>query len=192
MSVIADLRAATWQSHQRLEKRMDVAERFGQLEAYRAHLQRMYGFCASLEAQCDALQLEQALSDYAQRRKCALIERDLLALGAAPGQCLQLPHCRSLGACTEPAAALGSLYVLEGATLGGRTLLPLVRARLGFTAERGAAFLASYGDAVDAMWRRFSSALDAWCTQPGRTACATNAAVATFAALEGWLCGSCA
>lgn len=189
MSTIAGLRAATWQAHQRLEKRLNVAERFGHLDGYRVHLRRMHGFCAALEARCDAAGIEQALGDYAQRRKRPLIERDLLSLGEAPEQCRALPVCSHLPACVDPAAALGCLYVLEGATLGGRTLLPMVSSRLGLSAAHGAAFLASYGDQVAAMWRRFGAALDAWCASPERGARAATAAQVTFLALERWLCG---
>jgi heme oxygenase len=85
---------------------------------------------------------------------------------------------------------LGCLYVLEGATLGGRTLLPLVQARLGFTANNGAAFLASYDEDVAPMWRSFGVALDTWCDAAERRDRATRAAVATFTSLHEWLCGT--
>jgi heme oxygenase len=77
---------------------------------------------------------------------------------------------------------------MEGATLGGRTLLPLVRSRLGLTAEHGAAFLASYGENITSMWQTFAAALDAWCSIPQRQASAAAAAVGTFDALSDWLC----
>jgi len=47
----------------------------------------------------------------------------------------------ALPACEDTASAFGCAYVLEGATLGGRTLLPLVEARLGLTAASGAEVL---------------------------------------------------
>jgi heme oxygenase len=192
MSAIAGLRAATWHSHQRLEKRLDIKHRFSDLTAYREHLQAMYGFCAGLERRLERDALAAVLSDYRQRRKLPLLRRDLLALGLGSAALARLPSCETLPACAEPAEALGCLYVLEGATLGGRTLLPMVQAKLGLTADSGAAFLASYGDEVTLMWRRFGSALDAWCAPPDRSARATEAAVATFGSLEHWLCGEAA
>ena len=77
MSTIAGLRAATWHAHQRLEKRLNVAERFGHLDGYRAHLRRMHGFCAALEARCDAADIEQALGF---RGRYEMIHRDDLVL----------------------------------------------------------------------------------------------------------------
>ena len=65
----------------------------------------------------------------------------------------------------------------------------LCETRLGLSAQPGAAFLASYGEDVASMWRGFGAALDAWCKVPERTAAAARTAVATFDALEAWLCG---
>jgi heme oxygenase len=190
MTAIAQLRSATWSSHQRLEKRLDVKARFSSVSAYRAHLERMWGFCAGLEQRLSRHVLGDALTDYDSRRKLPLLARDLEALGVAPDSLRQLPRCEAIPACPDVASAFGCLYVLEGATLGGRTLLPLVQERLGLSAAHGAAFLASYGAEVAAMWQRFGATLDAWCCTPERQARAAAAAVATFDALQEWLCGS--
>ena len=189
MSALAGMRTATWPTHQRLEKRLDIKARFTVHSAYRAHLERMWGFCATLERRLDAATFGAALEDYDSRRKLPLITRDLVALGAEAAAVGGLPCCESLPVCEDTASAFGCAYVLEGATLGGRTLLPLVETRLGLTAQSGAAFLASYGEDVLAKWRTFGAALDAWCEGPERHARAAAAAVATFDALETWLLG---
>jgi heme oxygenase len=88
------------------------------------------------------------------------------------------------------AAAFGCAYVLEGATLGGRTMLPLVETRLHLTAQHGAAYLASYGADVSRRWAEFGTALNAWCHEPLRRASTVQAATRTFDALTEWLCGS--
>jgi len=188
MSAIAELRAATWPIHQRLEKRLDVKHRFSLLASYRTYLESMWGFCDALERRAAKALVADALGDYESRRKLPLLTQDLLALGASADDLQRLPRCETLPECEEPAAALGCLYVIEGATLGGQTLLPLVHKRLGLDAANGAAFLASYGDEVGPMWRAFGAALDAWCAAPERRARAAAAAVRTFGALEQWLC----
>ncbi len=187
-SAIAELRAATWPSHQRLEKRLDVKTRFNSLPSYRAHLERLWGFCAALEERIEPHLSGVALPDFESRRKLPLLTRDLCTLGADADLLQSLARCGHLPECHEPAASLGCAYVMEGATLGGRTLLPLVRTRLGLTAEHGAAFLASYGEDVTSMWQTFGAALDAWCAIPQRRASAAAAAVKTFDALSDWLC----
>jgi heme oxygenase len=189
MSAITQLRAATWSAHQRLERRIDVKTRFSSLPTYRVHLERMWGFCAGIEARTGRQVFGDALTDYDARRKLPLLERDLVALGDGRESVPRLPRCDTLPACPDTASAFGCLYVLEGATLGGRTLLPVVQEKLGLTAGTGAAFLASYGADVTAMWQRFGAALDAWCCLPERQVRASEAAVATFEALQDWLCG---
>jgi heme oxygenase (biliverdin-IX-beta and delta-forming) len=190
MSAIAALRSATWPSHQRLEKRLDVKARFTRLHAYRAHLERMWGFCAAVEHPLRTESFGGLLPDYESRRKLPLLTEDLLALGAGADFVASLPRCAAWLDSPDPAAAFGCVYVLEGATLGGRTLLPLVESRLGLTSGHGAAFLSSYGDEVTGMWRGFGHALDAWCCTAQRQSSAEQAAVATFDALDGWLCGA--
>jgi heme oxygenase len=159
MSTIADLRAATWPSHQKLEQRLDIKTRFSSLPAYRAHLERMWGFCAMLEPLVEPL-VRDALADFESRRKLPLLTRDLIATGSDP----------------------------DSATLGGRTILPRVERAMGLAPTHGAEFLASYGDRVAFMWRTFGSALDAWCVDSDRSAQARAAAVATFDGLADWLC----
>ena len=192
MSAIAGLRVATWASHQKLEKRLNIKARFSDLDSYRSHLQQMWGFCAGLEQHLGPDSFDQALDDYDSRRKLPLLTQDLLSLGVSDATVACLARCDSLPDCTDPAAAFGCAYVLEGATLGGRMLLPLAEERLGLTPTQGAAFLASYGERVTPMWRLFGTALDAWCSSPPRQARAAVAAVSTFDALDAWLCGRAA
>jgi heme oxygenase len=189
MSTIADLRAATWPSHQKLEQRLDIKTRFSSLSAYRIHLERMWGFCAMLESLVEPL-VRDALRDFESRRKLPLLTRDLIATGSDPESVEKLPRMMPVPACRDTAGGFGCLYVLEGATLGGRTLLPRVERTLGLAPTRGAEFLASYGERVALMWRAFGSALDAWCVDPARSARARTAAVATFDCLADWLCRS--
>jgi heme oxygenase len=189
VSAMAALRLACWPVHQRLEKRLDIKTRFGSIAPYRAHLAQMWGFCAGLERGALPPAFEQVLTDYPVRRKLYLLTQDLTVLGLDTNCITGLDRCE-LGACADVAAAFGSVYVLEGATLGGQTLLPLVAREIGVTAGHGASFLASYGADVVPMWQRFGAAVDAWCCDPGRRASATQAALRTFETLEAWLCGT--
>ena len=166
---MSDLRAATWPSHQRLEKRIDLKATFATTSSYRAHTERMWGFYVPLEAASPRGVFGDWLTDYATRHKAPLLERDILALGADPSVFAVLPRCPFTPACNDPQAAFGCAYVLEGATLGGRTLMPMVETRLGLNATHGAAFLGSYGNAVDDMWRSFGRALDLCCSAGEQT-----------------------
>jgi len=190
MSAILQLRAATWSSHQRLEKRIDFKARLETVSAYRSHIERMWGFHVAVEPRLTSGGIRDCLPDLDVRRKLPLLERDLEALGSDRSSIPLLPRCQSIPDCDDPASAFGCAYVLEGATLGGRSLLPLVEKRLGLTAEFGATYLASYGDAVDERWRAFGAALDRYCALDQYRARAAEAAAATFSVLEDWLCGA--
>jgi heme oxygenase len=109
MSAIAALRAATWSSHQRLEKRRSVKARFSDAIAYRAHLESMWGFCAPLDQLLTGEMVSEALSDCALRRTLPSLTGDLLALGARGESVACLPRCADLPMCADPAAALGCL-----------------------------------------------------------------------------------
>jgi heme oxygenase len=157
------------------------------VRSYRAHLEATWGFYAALEAQLSHESFGGGLPDYERRRKLPLLAADLQALGATEAQILALERCPALPACNDPASAFGCLYVIEGATLGGQTLAPLVQQRLGMAAG-GVRFLSSYGADVMPMWRTFLMSLEAFCALPEQQAGTTRAAVETFAILEHWLC----
>lgn len=186
---MAALRAATWPAHQRLERAVDVKQRFSSLVGYREHLGKMWGYCAGLERQLTRGFFGDALPDYESRRKLPLLARDLEALGA---DSRALPVCPGLPVCADRTIAFGCLYVLEGSTLGARVLLPIVTRELQLDAAHGAVYLESYGAGTAERWAVFGAALDAWCATPARRAAATAAAIASFGVLQAWLTESTA
>jgi heme oxygenase len=108
--------------------------------------------------------------------KTRWLTADILAMGAAP------PIAGSgCAAITSEAQALGTLYVLEGGTLG----LQIVRKRLrshGNHRDTASRFLRGYGDATAAHWREFVERLEALPSEVWPLA--LDAACATFAAFH--------
>jgi heme oxygenase len=80
----------------------------------------------------------------------------------------------------EPAGAIGALYVLEGARLGGKLLARKVEAHLGLTAEHGATYLNGDGADTGRRWRQFLVALEDRLVSSDDRARAVAAARATF------------
>jgi heme oxygenase len=115
--------------------------------------------------------------------------RDLAALElpqddtdtAIRASALAAQHGLRLG---SPAAAIGSLYVIEGSALGGQVLTPKLLATQGLTPEHGAAYFHGFGARTGAMWREFRqlAQVEAGNDDDDRAA-ACEAAVATFRAL---------
>lgn len=180
-SAMRALKEATWDIHAGLEKRLAVKDRFADLASYREHLGRLWAFYSAAEIEWSEY-LEQSLGDFSQRRKAPLLVRDIESLGGLQLQEAAIPKF------TDIASALGGFYVLEGATLGGQQLLPLAQSRLGVTPQRGASYLASYGQDIRLMWQKFGAAVDHYCQTDERQGLAINAARATFLAMEDLLC----
>jgi heme oxygenase len=182
-SLLARLKSETRRAHDEIEVTVDVAASFSSIGRYRGLLERFYGFHASWDRRMEA-----ALDDpgfAAPRRKLPLLVRDLEALGER-ASIPSLPVCADIPPMSNRAAALGSMYVLEGSTLGGTLLAKAAERRLKVTATTGCAYFRSYGPDVGLMWKRFGAYAEA-AVPPRDHLAAVDAALATFATLQSWL-----
>ncbi len=186
--VIAALRSGTADLHRRVERQLEFLVRAPQLEAYVGVLRGFFGYYPAIEDELAALAgcLPPALGLEA-RRKSGHLARDLIALGADESALREVPRCPETPSLLDPARALGCMYVLEGATLGGRIIARVTGPSLGLDASRGGSFFHSYGEHVDAMWASFLGVLDATCADAGSIDGAVGAARETFATLGRWL-----
>ncbi|MEQ8663054.1 MAG: biliverdin-producing heme oxygenase, partial [Gammaproteobacteria bacterium] len=159
------------------------------LPAYAAVLTCMTAFYAPLERRIHAMPaLAARVPALAARRKLPLLARDLRALrerGVAVRAAGRVPPTLVPDLADVP-SALGCLYVLEGATLGGRVIAPHLERHLGLTARDGAAFHRGYGDDTGRMWRALQGALRAAATDASARTAMVAAANATFTGLAAW------
>jgi heme oxygenase len=125
--------------------------------------------------------------DFQQRIKAQWLRADLTSLGVPEEEIAALPQLGSWPSLVSPADAMGALYVLEGATLGGRMILSQLTPELGVTAQCGAQFFASYGVETGAKWRDFLAALAPFGEMTYEAARVEQAAQATFACFLGWV-----
>jgi heme oxygenase len=86
-----------------------------------------------------------------------------------------------------PEAVLGSMYVVEGSTLGGAVIARQVEKRLGFTAETGCAYFRSYGRNVAVMWKSLGAKL-LEASSPEADDVIVESAQKTFTVMHDWLC----
>ena len=145
------------------------------LVGYATVLRRMLDVLGPLEAALDDVLAAAALPwvdpaiDWRARHKAPLLARDLAALaarGVVPAADDASGTAAWRGEHTpwpdDGAAAVGALYVLEGATLGGQVVLRRVAPRLGLVEATGAAFYTGYGARTGAMWQSFAATVAAW------------------------------
>jgi heme oxygenase (biliverdin-IX-beta and delta-forming) len=98
-----------------------------------------------------------------------------------------LPQCRPLMSLPAPEAVLGSMYVVEGSTLGGTIIAHEVERRLGLNAETGCAYFRSYGRETAAMWKSFGAVL-LEASSPEADDIIVASAQKTFDVMHHWLC----
>lgn len=190
--ILTTLKDQTRHLHEQIEKTVDLEARLGSVDGYVGLLARFHGFYAPIEARLVAIDGYGAIGlDLTQRLKAALLSADLRALGLSQAEVEALPRCARLPSVPGIAEALGCLYVLEGATLGGQIVKRMVASRLGLAPGRGCSFFGSYGEDVGLMWKDFRAILGQYAAQhPGAEKRVVAAAADTFNELNAWVAGA--
>jgi heme oxygenase len=184
--VLRRLRTGTAAEHAAVERTLGLLDPELRPDRLGTVLTRLHGFWLAAEAGLDEWATDH-LADagavgWASRRRAHLFHSDLRALGR-PGAA-DVPVLPPVGGTDD---ALGRLYVLEGATLGGvfidRHLAGLPR----LAGVRLQAF-SPYGTDTGAMWHAFRRATRDRVAAGGDAARIVAVARTTFGALAAW-CG---
>jgi heme oxygenase len=178
------LKAETHTRHIAIEQALDLMSAALTLPTYREILQRFYGFYQPAEECLHVIAAAGLGLDVEARWKAPLLAADLRALGIEVPE--RLPRCGALPALSTRAEAFGCLYVLEGATLGGRFIHQHVSQVLGLTVESGARFFFGYGQESGPMWRAFGAAVTDFATTEALQDIILRAAAETFDRLHHW------
>ncbi|MCR5876329.1 biliverdin-producing heme oxygenase [Phenylobacterium sp. J426] len=178
------LRRETADAHHRLETRLDLLCRPVDRQRFVHVLHRFLGFHTVWECAVRRHAGLRAFTD--ARTRLPHLRRDLVALGCDPAELDQLPLCLAAGelaACE--ASALGSIYVMEGSTLGGQ-LIGRALTEVDWLPDGGLAYFNPYGRETGAMWRAFHAFADARLPAQAHGA-AVAGARRTFEVLEAWV-----
>jgi heme oxygenase len=121
-----------------------------------------------------------------ERRRARFAREDLAWLRATHGlaPCLDGEGPALAVPLGDLAQALGSLYVIEGSTLGARVIAPRLEASLGVVAGHGARYFNGFGDDAISVWRDFRECAErelGGAVEPTDSAC--QSARRTFASL---------
>ena len=158
-SLFARLKSDTERQHREIEGLIDPMKNFASLVAYKAHLLKSWTFYRSMEADLASLDWSAVGIEYASRRKTQLLEHDLKVLGVPPNPA---EHRKPMLERTTLDFAIGCLYVLEGATLGGQ-IISRHLAKLGIGPENGCLFFSGYGAKTGEMWKSFQVSATHYC-----------------------------
>lgn len=185
MSILAVLREQTRTEHQAIEQTLGLMSDTLTGAEYRRTLERFYGFWLPVEARLrQAHGLDAIGIDLTAREKTPLLALDLLALDVEAPSGARL--CGELPQVGSAAAALGCLYVIEGASLGGQVISRHLRARLDITPATGGRFFHGYGERTGEMWRAFGAVVSGFSLTDTAQAEMVEAAIATFRLLREW------
>lgn len=176
------LRESTQDAHQRLESALGSLNEKASQERILRLLGRFYGFHAAWEPALEAVMPRLLVLP---RRRLALLQSDLERLGGGADQVSSLPDSQAVQAlCSDQAAAAGSLYVLEGSTLGGQLITRALKQTIWYPAD-GLRYFDPYGTATGQRWKETVSYLDS--LPPAWARRAVASALDTFELLESWL-----
>ncbi|HEY1189846.1 MAG TPA: biliverdin-producing heme oxygenase [Gemmata sp.] len=184
--LLTRLKDETRELHERVERNLALLERAPSADEYRPLLWKFYRFYRPAEAALAAVPWGALGFDFDSRRKAPLLERDLTALGATRAA-LDGAGGAALPPLDTVPRALGCLYVLEGATLGGQVLTRHMSGAPG--GPLPGAFFASYGADVGTMWKTFRAFLTAYSERAGGDDEIVRSAHRTFEALGAVLAG---
>ncbi len=173
--ILQKLKESTRHQHENVEGSVDVMNQMFSLDDYKKLIARFWAFYAAYEPTLPYEELKDAGFDYDQRRKLHWLEADAKILGMDnPAHFDGLPNVSTLP------KAFGSLYVVEGSTLGGSVISRHLNQHLGLTPENGGSFYASYGPMVGPMWKQFGEAITAYAGDGANDDEIVGAAVETF------------
>jgi heme oxygenase len=183
----ARLKTETMAAHQSLEahpRLLPLGEGTLTRAGYGAVLQRFLPFWEAVEAAAyGRADVAEILPDMHERVLSPKIAADLAALEMGR---LPVPAPR-VDWVTDLPSAMGTIYVLEGSTLGGRVIIKRVMDQLGLTPENGAAYYHGYGADTGTKWKAFQTAIHSREWTAAEADAIVAAANATFAALQDWM-----
>jgi heme oxygenase len=183
--VLHRLRTATVDDHRRVEADLDLMDPALDRDRLCSAVSTLHAFWDSAEEGLDRwagrYPDDAARLDWPRRRRARLYEADLDALGTpAAAERPVLPDVR------DTDEALGRMYVLEGATLGGTFIDRHLSALPALTGVRLTAF-SPYGECTGAMWHAYRRAARTHTAGAGDADRVVRAACDTFAALASWV-----
>jgi heme oxygenase len=151
------LRLETAVDHVAVEAGMPLMVEDLDRESYVRCLRQAHGLVAAWEEWSSGSAPDWMHSLLENRQRQGLLERDLAWFGV-----VQLDTARpAMPETKDDASLLGSMYVMEGSTLGGRLIARHVERVLGLTAGVGDAYFCGHNQRTGTMWKEFCGVLQA-------------------------------
>lgn len=158
--ILAQLKEETAQQHQQTEDGIDLMREDFSREDYRDLLVRFYAFYKSFEEKMRNALAENPIEfDHEERLNTPKLVKDLQSLGMSEDEIAEIESTDGLPALDSKERIFGSLYVIEGSTLGGQVISRHLKQKFGFDETNGSAFFSGYGRETGTMWKAFGAAI---------------------------------
>ena len=186
MKIMQELKSRTKESHDRIEALAYSHKIMGgtiTLTEYQELILKNYWFHAIAENALDkALSPEAKVElDFENRRKLSYLWQDLEELGLKElAQYPRLPKFELEGA----TAALGAMYVMEGATLGGAIIRRELNKNKSICQASSMNYYTCYGTNIGPYWKQFMGYMADNITTEGDCEAAASQAISTFELFE--------
>ncbi|MEP6503960.1 MAG: biliverdin-producing heme oxygenase [Betaproteobacteria bacterium] len=184
-NALTELRLTTRAEHDRIENILRLTEPMP-MARYAAVMSGFDAFLRAWEPRVHAALPERLQAWFRARRRGGFASADVEWLRSVAG--VTAPAMSASAIATIPlgdlAEVLGSLYVIESSTLGGRVIAPQLKTTLGLAQGRGASYFHGFGGETGVMWNNFRVLASLEIGESSRsTVRACQSAKRTFAAL---------
>lgn len=187
MTLFEELKSATKISHDQLEKELDLLSPDVTLTDYKRILERFWGVYLPVENHIRNSELKNM---YEGRWKSDLLKDDLLKLGSAKKEIDELPLCEVFQRPMSLSEILGTLYVLEGSSLGALILTKHFHSKFNLRNLNGLSFFTGYEDKTLMMWKEWRALSENMAREKNLSSSAiVSQAINTFTELRNWLTG---
>lgn len=184
-TLFARLKAETKPAHDSLERKLDLLSPDLSLSDYRRIIEKFFGFYSPVE---EAMKTSRFAEAYFGRWKTEILKNDLRDLGMNVQEISELPRCLELPPFEQEEHFLGTLYVLEGSTLGGTVLAKHFGPRFHLDHLNGLRFFTVYGAKTAENWNNWRTFSEEYATSRGLDQnIIVSQADKTFTSLEFWL-----
>lgn len=154
------LKTYTKTAHHEIESLLNYTDPNLSLEDYKKILKKLYSFYYPLELKLSALFKSTKLDIFEGRKKIHLLKADLIALDCTAREISEIGLCTDFPCVNSVAEAMGTLYVIEGSTLGGQILKKHFETQFDLNSQKGAAFFSGYQEKTGLMWKHFVQFLE--------------------------------
>lgn len=179
--IMPRLKAETYPDHMRLEETVDILNNLATLESYKRLLARHAGFVFPLERVLAGQDWSSIGLEFDERSRAGAMKRDLAAMDID-----SFPEIELWTGLDNFARAVGTLYVLEGSTLGGMIIARNLKERLGIDGSNGGEYFSGRGKQTMAMWRTFGESAELYVNRFGGAEDMIAGAKQTFDQLTEW------